>query len=329
MTRILKRGQKTYFKEDVVACLADETMQKIFTQSEYGNRTVWMEELQEEAKERFNMDFTDEDYKSFKTLIAKDDKYKYQILSTLQCDCQYFLGNGNCHEKHLWANNLDNHIQAMKMIYESFDEQDKPVWINNEMIDLYKDQMWTASLSKQANSLCDRLVECFEDMDTYEAMDCRNIDIDTQKHAVYEALVTGDTDDIITNLEDYKSACAGGDLEQYDKIQKLLDDVLQFEKNVNSNYVKRFDPHYAISISVVRDLLVKGTVIQCNHMRDPSHPVPDGTRGVVEQVDDAGLVHVKWENGSGLNLDPLVDDFEVIEDELDLGENQQEDEMEL
>lgn len=44
MTRILKRGQKTYFKEDVVTCLADETMQKIFTQSEYGNRTVWMEE---------------------------------------------------------------------------------------------------------------------------------------------------------------------------------------------------------------------------------------------------------------------------------------------
>ena len=142
MTRILKRGQKTYFKEDVVACLADETMQKTFTQSEYGNRIVFMEELQEEAKERFNMDFTDEDYKSFKTLIAKDEY---------------------------------NHIQAMKMIYESFDEQDKPVWINNEMIDLYKDQMWTASLSKQANSLCDRLVECFEDMDPYEAMDCREI----------------------------------------------------------------------------------------------------------------------------------------------------------
>ena len=73
MTRILKRGQKTYFKEDVVACLADETMQKTFTQSEYGNRIVFMEELQEEAKERFNMDFTDEDYKSFKTLIAKDE----------------------------------------------------------------------------------------------------------------------------------------------------------------------------------------------------------------------------------------------------------------
>lgn len=402
MTRILKRGQKTYFKEDVVTCLADETMQKVFTQSEYGNRIVFMDELQEEAKERFNMDFTNEDYEYFKSLIAKDEyllslddnagileskaldivvgygrvkggvsglwenqqaeyyhdnylyhevferiaqmefennlknevldqnnEYKYQMLSRLQCDCQYFLGNGNCHEKHLWANNLDNHILAMKMIYESFNEQDKPVWINNEMIDLYKDQMWTASLSKQANSLSDRLMECFEDMAPYEAMDCRDIDMDTQKHTVYEALVTGEVDDIIADLEEYKSACAGGDLEQYDKIQKLLDDVLQLEKNVNSNYVKRFDPHYAISISAVRDTLEKGTVIQCNHMRDPSHPVPDGTRGVVEQVDDAGLVHVKWENGSGLNLDPLVDDFEIIDDELNLGENQQEDDLEL
>lgn len=73
MTRILKRGQKTCFKEDVVTCLANETMQKVFTQSEYGNRIVFMDELQEEAKERFNMDFTDEDYKNFKTLIAKDE----------------------------------------------------------------------------------------------------------------------------------------------------------------------------------------------------------------------------------------------------------------
>lgn len=48
MTRILKRDKKTFFKEDVLTCLADETMQKTFTQSEYGNRMVFMEELQDE-----------------------------------------------------------------------------------------------------------------------------------------------------------------------------------------------------------------------------------------------------------------------------------------
>ena len=67
MTRILKRGQKTYFKEDVVACLADETMQKTFTQSEYGNRIVFMEELQEEAKRVDNI---------FDEMLKRELKYK-------------------------------------------------------------------------------------------------------------------------------------------------------------------------------------------------------------------------------------------------------------
>ncbi len=124
----------------------------------------------------------------------------------------------------------------------------------------WEDQMWTKSLSKQADSLCDRLFECFEDMDPYEAMDCRDIDIDIQKCAVYEALVSADIDDIISDLEDYKSACSDADLEQYDKIQKLLDDVLQFEKDVDLHYVQQFDPHYTVSICTEHDMLEKGTV---------------------------------------------------------------------
>ena len=124
----------------------------------------------------------------------------------------------------------------------------------------WEDKMWTKSLSKQADSLCDRLFECFEDMDPYEAMDCRDIDIDIQKRAVYEALISVDIDDIISDLEDYKSACSDDDLEQYDKIQKLLDDVLQFEKDVDSHYVQQFDPHYAVSIDTEHDMLEKRTV---------------------------------------------------------------------
>ena len=124
----------------------------------------------------------------------------------------------------------------------------------------WEDQMWTKTLSKQTDSLCDRLFECFEDMDPYEAMDCKDIDIDIQKRAVYEALVSADIDDIISDLEDYKSACSDDDLEQYDKIQKLLDDVLQFEKDVDSHYVQQFDPHCAVSICTEHDMLEKGTV---------------------------------------------------------------------
>ena len=44
------------------------------------------------------------------------------------------------------------------------------------------------------------------------------------------------------------------------------------------------------------------------HMDDPL-PVPDGTRGTVMHVDDAGQVHVRWDTGSGLAVIPGVDEF--------------------
>lgn len=45
------------------------------------------------------------------------------------------------------------------------------------------------------------------------------------------------------------------------------------------------------------------------HMNDDPFPVPDGTRGTVMHVDDAGQVHVRWDTGSGLAVIPGVDDF--------------------
>lgn len=278
MTRILKREQKTYFKEDVVACLADETMQKVFTQSEYGNRIVFMDELQEEAKERFNMDFTDEDYKNFKTRIAKDEYLlslgdNAGILESKALDIVVGYGRVKGGVSGLWEKEQAEYDQKEQLYADLLKKHPMKY-------DAKAECLWLPDGTKVNNVLSPLQAEYYHDNYLY--------------HEVFERVAQ-----------------------------------MQFEKSVDSNYVKRFDPHYAISISAVRDLLVKGTVIQCNHMRDPSHPVPDGTRGVVEKVDDAGLVHVKWENGSGLNLDPLVDDFEVIEDKLDLGENQQEDEMEL
>lgn len=52
-----------------------------------------------------------------------------------------------------------------------------------------------------------------------------------------------------------------------------------------------------------------GTKIKCIHMNDDFHPVPDGTLGTVQFVDDAGTIHVGWENGSSLGLVPDEDKF--------------------
>lgn len=55
-----------------------------------------------------------------------------------------------------------------------------------------------------------------------------------------------------------------------------------------------------------------GTKIQLISMRDEKYPVLPGTLGEVTGIDDAGSIHMKWENGSSLALIPEVDSFKVV-----------------
>lgn len=63
----------------------------------------------------------------------------------------------------------------------------------------------------------------------------------------------------------------------------------------------------------IKEMYPAGTRIRLNHMDDPYHPVNDGALGTVDHVDDAGQIHMKWDNGGGLALVPEEDDFEIIE----------------
>lgn len=65
-------------------------------------------------------------------------------------------------------------------------------------------------------------------------------------------------------------------------------------------------------IKQLKEMYPKGTKIKLNHMNDTYNPVPDGTLGIVDHVDDTGQVHVKWENGSSLAVIVDIDDFEII-----------------
>ena len=65
-------------------------------------------------------------------------------------------------------------------------------------------------------------------------------------------------------------------------------------------------------IEQLRNMYPEGTKIKLNYMNDNYNPVPSGTLGIVEHVDDAGQIHVKWENGSSLALIYDEDDFEII-----------------
>ena len=54
-----------------------------------------------------------------------------------------------------------------------------------------------------------------------------------------------------------------------------------------------------------------GKTVELIFMDDPQAP-PVGTRGKVIFIDDAGQIHVKWDNGSSLALIPEVDKFKIV-----------------
>ncbi|MBO5065277.1 MAG: DUF4314 domain-containing protein [Clostridia bacterium] len=72
----------------------------------------------------------------------------------------------------------------------------------------------------------------------------------------------------------------------------------------------------------------EGTRLLLNSMNDPYAPVPPGTRGTVNFVDDAGQIHMKWDNGRTLAIVPSEDDFRKLTDEELAEESEIEEESE-
>lgn len=68
-------------------------------------------------------------------------------------------------------------------------------------------------------------------------------------------------------------------------------------------------------VALYRELYPAGTRVELIHMDDPYAPVPSGTRGTVEFVDDVGQIHMKWDNGRTLALIPSQDIFKKIWEE--------------
>ena len=62
-----------------------------------------------------------------------------------------------------------------------------------------------------------------------------------------------------------------------------------------------------------------GTRIRLEAMDDPYAPIPPGTEGVVQAVDDAGQLMMKWDNGRSLSLIPGEDSFSIIQQEEEQG----------
>lgn len=64
-------------------------------------------------------------------------------------------------------------------------------------------------------------------------------------------------------------------------------------------------------IEMIRNMYPAGSRVRLHFMEDP-RPIPFGTEGTVNHVDDAGTIHVDWDNGRRLGLVYGEDSFEKI-----------------
>ena len=69
-------------------------------------------------------------------------------------------------------------------------------------------------------------------------------------------------------------------------------------------------------VNFIKEQYPPGTRIRLNAMDDPYAPILPGTEGEVDFVDDAGQLHMKWDNGRTLPLVPGEDSFTVLPPKL-------------
>ena len=67
-----------------------------------------------------------------------------------------------------------------------------------------------------------------------------------------------------------------------------------------------------MNVEKIREMYPEGTQIILQEMRGESQ-MPYGLKGTVKFVDDAGQIHMSWENGSSLALNIDEDSFEKVE----------------
>jgi hypothetical protein len=76
-----------------------------------------------------------------KEILQGDEKFRCMMLGRFQSDCDYYLGFGSRSSNVLWAKDEKEHIENMKALHNSFDDNGKPKGLTWEDILEYERKM--------------------------------------------------------------------------------------------------------------------------------------------------------------------------------------------
>lgn len=77
-----------------------------------------------------------------------DDTFCYMLLYRMQTDCLYFLGNGNGCTKYLWAENINDQIDDMQLLFDHCSKTNTLSWITAKDINIYAIKMHALEAAK-------------------------------------------------------------------------------------------------------------------------------------------------------------------------------------
>lgn len=86
-------------------------------------------------------------------MLSSSLKFRYQMLNRLEMDCHYYLDAGQRQSKVLWAGNVEQQVELMYAIWNSFPENQKPEWLPKAEIEQLHTQMNSASIKLDSNEI--------------------------------------------------------------------------------------------------------------------------------------------------------------------------------
>lgn len=166
---------------------------------------------------------------------SDDKKFRYSMLGRLKSDCDYFLGNGNRNERHLWAHSIDEQIAKMKELHNSFADDEKPEWLTMDQIDEYERKMKSDEDNGEEYHIENpTVVEDKDDLNEAEELNNKlYIDLDEViEYAIsYIAEKTGATTDIQKEADGQFMVLLQGNEENYKKYMEIHNEVINLLNN--------------------------------------------------------------------------------------------------